>query len=493
MSENRKGREKGSIGERLLHSLFRIIQVVKIHQSNNRLFSDSVAEFHASLQSVWTSGRAAAFSLHRGRFFLNDERISYSPSMWATSVKMAEFFQQRGLLGLKFERPDELDDALIVEMVGLLNRAKAFPDPYEQLSRQMTGRLSWVKLSKETEQTVTVDEAAAEASDRGRTAVVRIDGADDLPKQARQTYSQALTILRTMVGRLGSGKKAGIQKAKRVVEELIDLSFEDEAIFLALSTVRDLDDQLFTHSVNVAVLSLALGKRLGLSRRVLENLGLAALFHDLGKAGEFVSAAGKSETLQGRDLAVVQSHTMGSVARIVRLNAGYALKFALLAPVCEHHLGVDLSGYPRSRRTKPPTLVGRILAVADRYDAMTSARPWRAEPLTPSEAIRALTSEAGRQLDPQLVKLFANLMGPYPVGSLLVLDDSRVALSLAGSFDPKRPYPVAVFLSSNEDGAVQRGAAVDLSDRDEQGVLKLRISSCLHPYVYGLQPVDHLL
>ncbi|MDR2442094.1 MAG: HD domain-containing protein [Deltaproteobacteria bacterium] len=480
--------DKHSTGEILLFNLFRLIQVVKIHQSNNRLFAGIVAFFRDALTNVWSSGRPAAFSLYRGRFYLNDERIVYTPSMWATSVKMSEFFQERGLNGLKFDIVDDLTDDMVVSIADILNKSKRFPDPYAWLTQQLTDSLSFVIPSKD-EDNKSVGGNDNQASEGGRTNIYRTEGQAEINRQARQVYSQGLTVLRAMIVRLSEGKKAGIQKAKRVVQELIDLMKDNYRLYLALSTVRDQGDQLFTHSLNVAVLSMAIGQRLGYTKAGLEHLGMVALFHDFGKTHDFMSAAEKPEALEGHDLALIQNHTLGSIARIVRLNASHSVKMSMLLPVNEHHMGLDFTGYPKTKRTRPLSLSGRILAVADQYDAMTSWRPWRETPLSPPMAIKTMANSKGQQLDPSLLKLFIEILGPWPVGSILVLNTRQLALTEA-SLPGEGPYPPAFLLVKNANGTVNRGENIDLSGKNGT---KPYIIGTLSPVAYGLQAADYLL
>ena len=421
-------------------------------------------------------------TLYRGRFFLNDERITYSPSMWATAVKMGGFFQERGLGGLKLEPVEKLSDDAIVAAVDAINKCIRSPNPYEWLSAALSETAPWMIPTKD--EGGKIGEGGAEASAGGRQTIVRTDAMGETRRQARNTYSHGLTIIRNLVNRLSEGKITGIQKSKRVVEELIDLMSDNFRLYLALSTIRDLGDQLFTHSLNVAILSMALGRRVGLSKVDLERLGLVALFHDLGKTTDFMTAADKPETLEGRDLAVVRNHALGSVARIIRLNASHAMKLSMIRPVSEHHTSVKHDGH-----RKPPSLAGRILAVADHYDAMTSWRPWRAEPMSPSVAIRTMAKSSGSDLDPLLVRLFIEMMGPWPVGSVLVLDSKELALTEAP--EPGTSiYPPAFLLVRNPGGTLDKGPDIKLGPDDPAG---RKIVGSLSPVAYGLQAADYLI
>jgi HD-GYP domain-containing protein (c-di-GMP phosphodiesterase class II) len=412
--------------------------------------------------------------------------------MWLTSLKMAEFFQQRQINGLNFSIVDFLTDEDIVTMVQTLSQAKNQPNPFLWLNQTLASQGGWVSASQDEDKRLSGEDGEA-ASDGGLRKIVKAKGNSEAKIQARRLYSHALTVFHALVERLITGKKAGVQKVKRVVQEFIDLLFTQPSIYMAMTTVRDHGDQLFTHSLNVALLSMAMGHSLSYSRSRLEQLGLTALFHDLGKAGDYQFAVDKTTSLDGRDLAAVHNHPLGGVARIIRLNAGYALKLSMLQPVCEHHLGYDLKGYPKIEEVKPQSLNGKIIAVADHYEAMTSWRPFRPEPLSPSKALREMSTLKGEKLDPLILGLFSEIMGPWPVGSLLLLDSSQLCLaSSTRSQDNLRPK--AVLLTKNEDGTVAMGDTIDLAEKlkDSQDY-KLRIVTCLSPTAFGIQPADYLI
>ncbi|MDR1295776.1 MAG: HD domain-containing protein [Deltaproteobacteria bacterium] len=489
--EERRVREV-SLGETVLHGLFRLLQVVKIHQANNRLFSENLQGFKEGLRKAWREGGAASFSLSRGRFYLNDERIVYTPTMWATSVKMAEFFQERKLSGLRFEPKEGLLDDEIVMLISNLNAAKRHPEPFEWLRDNLTSPGGWRIVPVRDEDNTVGERGGDAAADGGKNILARTEGAARTRGQARQMYSQALTVMRGLVERLTAGKKASIQKSKRIVEEFIDLLGEEPETCLELATVRDHADQLYTHSVNVSLLSMALGARLGYSRRHLEELGLVALLHDLGKAGDFLNTAGKSGELEEKELAQVRNLSLQSVARVIRLNAGYHMKLTMLRPIGERQLGVNPADRQTAGRKKPLSLSARILAVTDRYDAMTSHRPYRDKPMSFSTAIREMVDDSSGALDPLVARVFAQMMGPWPAGSLLVLEGGGLAVAKAAN--DLSVYPGAVLLDRDPGGGLARGQTVDLGEPAEDGQgLKRRIVACLNPCEYDVQAADYLL
>ncbi|MDR2406270.1 MAG: HD domain-containing protein, partial [Deltaproteobacteria bacterium] len=375
-----------SPGEKLLLNMFSLLQVVKIHQSNNKLFADNVRLFKQVLEEIWQDSGVVQFTLYRGRFFLNDSRIIYTPSMWATSAKMAEYFQARGISGLRFIDRGPLTQEQIVGFMDVFNRATKEADPTEWLENAITGNFTWVEIVKSSEKDLFSDGQIAGDGSGGGSSVFR-RSEDNIGSVAKQAYSMALTAMRTLSERLSAGKSTGLQKCKRAIETLIGILFDDEISYLSLSTIRDANDQIYTHSVNVAILSMCIGKHLGLSRTSLEQLGLCGLFMDLGKIGELKELIEKPERLKGYDLKKARDHSLYSVLDIISLNASFGLKQSILAAAGEHHMGVDHSGYPVvGDEPEPISLSARILAIADQYDALTSIRPWR-DPYPPHDAL----------------------------------------------------------------------------------------------------------
>lgn len=155
---------------------------------------------------------------------------------------------------------------------------------------------------------------------------------------------------RHVVEKLSGHKRVGIQRPKRVIQGQVELLAEDESVLLGLSTIRDYDDYTYTHSINVAMLSMCLGKRIGLPPSVIGQLGLCGLFHDLGKTDLPIDLIQKPAQLTADEFELVKSHSLNSVRQIVKMTADFSLKTKLMLPPFEHHLGLNLAGYPQSER-----------------------------------------------------------------------------------------------------------------------------------------------
>lgn len=404
------------MGERLIQSLFRLFQVVKIHQPNNQLFIESIIAFRSALDEISLERDHPTLRIIRNRFYLDEERLYLSATLAKTAEKLIEYLETRSIHGLKFYASDEITDEDLVKFAKLLNLADREADPLSWLQVQFDiENCSWVELMTDHD---LKSSGSGAGSDQGEATASSGGGSNrqTMTTMVRKTYSHALASIVNMTRKLASQKRVGIQKSKRVIQNLIDILTEDESILLGMTTIRNYDDYTYTHSVNVAILAMCLGQRLGLSRPAIEQLGLSALFHDLGKVEVRLDLIQKTGHLTDTEYEEVKTHSLHSVSQILRLNADHTLKKKLLLPPFEHHLGTDLSGYPQSDRTTPMSLYGRILAVADIYDAMTSGRSYRPVPISPDKALEMMVAEAGKKIDAVILKAFIDMIGVYPVG-----------------------------------------------------------------------------
>ncbi|PKN03881.1 MAG: hypothetical protein CVU74_09760 [Deltaproteobacteria bacterium HGW-Deltaproteobacteria-9] len=160
----------------------------------------------------------------------------------------------------------------------------------------------------------------------------------------------------------------------------------------------------------------------------------------------------------------------------------------------EHHLKYDLSGYPQTNRKKPISLFGRILTITDIFDAMTSARIYRPVAFSPDRVLSMMLEGAGTEFDPLILKIFIQMLGLYPVGTLLLLDTGEMGLVMGAPGDTEVGRPRIVLLKEVGNGEFRKGEVVNLSETDPQtGAFQRNIDRSLHPSSFGIQPADFLV
>jgi len=277
------------------------------------------------------------------------------------------------------------------------------------------------------------------------------------------------------------------------MQNMVEYAVIDESILLGASTIRDHDDYTYTHSVNVAILSLCLGNRIGLSRNALTYLSICALFHDLGKVEISPEILNKPNGLSQKEWDEIRKHPLSSVRQILMLRASHLLKSRIMLAPFEHHLGSDLSGYPETHYINTVSLFGRILQITDVYDAITSPRAYHHVTYSPPEALRHLLAGAGKEFDSTLTKVFVAMMGRYPIGTLLQLDTGEFGLVLDYPGKGESALPRVQLLIEESDGKVIRGDLVDLAEKESAaGFYKRRVIGCYQPESYGIHAADFI-
>jgi HD-GYP domain-containing protein (c-di-GMP phosphodiesterase class II) len=461
--------------EALFQNFYRLLQAVRIHQDNNQLVKMCVERFRETISKLKLESELKLW-ISEGRFYVQTERLHYRKELVRIIHVMMDFFNHRALQGLILM--PQISVAPVEEIVAftrILIQSAEKATPATWLEKQMeVAKWPWVRILKGVE------------FQRGSDT--------DLREKARNTYFHALASVKDVVQRVSVQGHAGIRRAKRMVQNMVDCLSQDESLFLCLSTIKDYDDYTYSHSVNVAVLSLCLGNRIGFSRTSLEHLGICGLFHDLGKVEVSHEILSKPGNLTQDEWQQMKNHPMASVRQILRLHASHELKSKIILAPFEHHIKYDLSGYPHVLFKNKVSLFGRILQIADVYDAITSPRAYRSSYFSPDQAIAFMMKNAGKDFDPVLLKVFAIMMGTYPVGSLLELDTGEMGIVADYPMESGGHMPRVVLLKKDGEGPYTRGEVIELSEKDPStGSLRRNVVKSFNAASRGIQPANFLL
>jgi len=264
---------------------------------------------------------------------------------------------------------------------------------------------------------------------------------------------------------------------------------------VGLTTIRDYDEYTFTHSVNVCIFSVAAGKKLGIPRIQLYDLGMTALLHDVGKARVPVTILNKTTGLDEQEWRIMQAHPWLGAVTLFGMRAHDETPYRSILVAHEHHMKTDLSGYPKTIRPRELGIFSRIVAVADGFDAATTRRSYQTVPIEPDQVLREMWESPKRGYDRVLVKALINLIGVYPVGTCVILDTFEIGIVAATNPDGQQLNRPLVRIAVNTDGAVvpPPGELVSLTEQDETGSFRRSIVKVTTPSRYGLTVGDYFV
>lgn len=267
-------------------------------------------------------------------------------------------------------------------------------------------------------------------------------------------YNLALNIVGQTFDAVRTGRRIPVPEIRIVVSDTLRNIFADDSAMLALATIRSYNRYLAEHSVNTCILSMALGRDLGLDASVILELGIAAILHETGKAFLPHSIEDKSGKLTEEEWEQVRRHPVEGA----RMLAGFADLPALAATIAlEHHAYCDGSGYPFFPPKHKIHLLSRLVAIVDSYDALTTDRPFR-ERWSPQKAIGCMLYESHERYDKQLLARFASKAKLYPIGSIVRLKTGDIAIILGGS--KEHPYQPDIRMITGS----QKGETISLSE-----------------------------
>jgi HD-GYP domain-containing protein (c-di-GMP phosphodiesterase class II) len=280
----------------------------------------------------------------------------------------------------------------------------------------------------------------------------------------RASYGATLDAVRFVTGAMvsrGSFELGGVVNA---VEGLFENAVAQPGAALLLSTVKSHDEYTFFHSVNVCILSLALGRLVGVDREVLIPAGVGAVLHDIGKVAVTSSTLnypGRLDEEQWREITIHPQE--GALAILAAGGRGSELAATV---AFEHHARYDATGYPAVTRDGRPHVYSRLVQVVDTYDAITSRRAYRRAE-SPMRALQVLLDGAGSAWDPEMVHAFIGMMGIYPPGSVVVTKRGETAVVIRPT--EEAGAPVVALVVRGSDGVELDEPAPVMLDLDDIG------------------------
>lgn len=225
-------------------------------------------------------------------------------------------------------------------------------------------------------------------------------------------------------------------KIRATVERVVEEILCNGDVMCNMMDIKDYDDYIYFHSINVGILSVMVGSRYGLSQEELNLLAMAGFLHDLGKRFLDAEIVNSSWPLSGEAREMWKNHPQYGVDY---LKKHFDFPSVVYTGILEHHEWYNGKGYPLGKAGEDIQLFARIIKLTDCYDALVSRRPSR-KAHTPADAMEYLMAGTGTEFDPALVKIFSRKLAVYPQGCEVELSDGRHGV-VARNFEdfPLRP------------------------------------------------------
>lgn len=284
--------------------------------------------------------------------------------------------------------------------------------------------------------------------------------------------------------KMSSGKinSSTIKQISSIVDSLItELLYKDDLSYNVID-FKNYDSYTFQHCLNVAILSISTGISMGFSESKLHDLGMAGLLHDIGKMSIPVEILNKPSKLTDEEYEIMKTHPISAVMLLKNLVSNDVLR-----AIESHHEKLDGTGYPYGRKADNIHSYGKILAVCDVYDALTSDRSYK-KAAFPSEVIEYIMGCADTHFDYEILKHFIKIIVAYPVGTFVKLSDGKLAV-VVKNYSENIMRPLIRIINSNGtvdedidllyDNEYMNVTIVDMGyDYDNSGINQALKSTC---------------
>jgi HD-GYP domain-containing protein (c-di-GMP phosphodiesterase class II) len=464
-------------GRAFIIMLYTALRSVKLYPVGHATVQRALEDLASVTREIISSAHEHELELRvAGEFiFVNGTRLRLDLDNYAAFSHVLSVFRVSGIGALHVSPDVTARDWQVLLALAQATSAGSLDDRLHQIDEKLhAANVASIELAPPAEES---------GEDRERSK-----------ERAKRTYSQSVAVTKDLMHSVRIGKSPSIKKIKRVVQGIVDQILHEETSLIGLTTIRDYDEYTFTHSVNVCIFAVALGKRLGLAKLQLYDLGMAALFHDIGKSRVPVEILNKEGGLTDVEWRRIADHPWLGVLALFQVRGSQELPYRSMVVAFEHHMKRDLTGYPRPIRPRQQSVFSKIVAVADGFDAATSRRSYQTVPYNPAEVMREMRDNPRRGMDPVVVKAFINLTGIYPLGTLVVLDTFELGLVHAVNPLPEMLARPLVKVISDADGSiVSPGHVVDLADRGPDGVFLRTIIKTENPDRYGVRVGDYFV
>jgi HD-GYP domain-containing protein (c-di-GMP phosphodiesterase class II) len=463
-------------GRSLLLALYTVLRSLKMYPVENATVQKALDDLDASARALLQSEVELEIRMAGDFLFVNATRLRVELDNYASFSHILAMLRafDIGVLHVK-SGMERREWQIFLSLLLSLSQQAELEERFEELQERLEG-------ARVTHLDVERAQAEGGSSEESR-------------HQAKRVYAEGVAVTRDVVAGVRLGRGPRLKRVKRAVQLVVDQVLNNEMSMVGMTTVRDYDEYTFTHSVNVCIFSVALGRKLGFSKVQLYDLGMTALLHDVGKARVPAEILNKTGGLEDREWKFIQQHPWMGALTLFGMRGYEEIPYRSILVAHEHHMKMDLTGYPKTIRPRTLGIFSRIVAVADGFDAATTRRVYNTAAIEPDQVLKEMWDNPKRGYDRVVVKALINLIGIYPVGTCVILDTLEVGIVAAPNPDGQQLNRPLVRIAVDIDGATLPlpGNQVSLTEKDEGGAFKRSIVKVTNPNRFGLTPGDYFV
>jgi HD-GYP domain-containing protein (c-di-GMP phosphodiesterase class II) len=398
----------GRLGTEVVSTLYMLIRNVRLHDPTNAVFEKPFSALRDAINTI--VGVEGSFNLQAvgTTVYLNGKQLRMDFTSLENVKYLTEEFKKKDVGGFAVQRAVQLKE--LQDFIWIFSRENAGAAEEDGAGNRKLANIKVGKFAKIKEQ---LEKEEENELDQARQV--------DRKKYALTVYARTVYFMKKFIERLReAGTLPNVAKAGRIVQDLVDLCFEQKSHFLGMTTTRSLEEYLEYHSVNTALLCIVFGNELAMSRAQLHELAMAALFHDIGMAEIPMTVLSKPKGLSKDERRMVDLFPLFTVKTMLkgRMLDQASVKRMVAAYECKVDYSLPMKQPDGSIKLMMPKvelgIYGKIISICATYDALTSARPFR-EAYGPEVAMTLMVGDMKYKFDPVLLKIFMKVVAIQPV------------------------------------------------------------------------------
>lgn len=383
--------------ESAIKDLVSSLQIARLYTTSHLRFLKFIDKAYESVAAALDTRQEIVIGIIEGEIsFENEIFFDLSKSL----LPIIAYLKDRGIERISISKGVTKEEIIkFVEFLAL---------PKDEVKADYLERLSAYAVKN-----ISVGKLKASNEDPGKSLP---DGAQ--PDRPSETMAESLEAVL-------DGNSIDSFSLRFMMTNIIDDLSKSAYDLLKLSTIKRYDPTTFMHSLNVSILSMFFSSKLGFAKEDVLDLGLAALFHDIGKLYISRNIIQKRAKLTDEEYNKIKSHTLLGAEVLLKYTGSIGILPVVVA--FEHHLKYDLTGYPKMTFFRPPHIASQIVSICDIYDALSQKRNYKND-YPPDMIYKIMIKDKNTAFEPELIEKFFSFVGVWPIGSIIVLSDNRTAV-----------------------------------------------------------------